>query len=66
VPIELGRVLFEAAPSAVKQFHEIPFARHNDSLPPNYYAALAEFLDRVDEEVELPAVQHRAKRQLVS
>ena len=62
VPIELGRALFEAAPDRFKQFHEIPFARHNDGLPPNYYAALAEFLDRVDEAApEMPATHRRTE-----
>ena len=36
-------------PSEIKQFYEIPYARHNDTPPPSYYAALSEFLDRVDE-----------------
>jgi hypothetical protein len=66
VPIELGRMLHEAAPTEFKHFFEIPFGRHNDGLPPNYYASLSEFLDRVDEEAEAPATQRRAKRQLVS
>ena len=66
VPIELGRTLFEAAPTEFKHFHEVPFAHHNDSLPPSYYAALAEFLDRVDEKTETPAIRQREKRQLVS
>ena len=35
-----GPELFEAAPTEFKHFHEIPFARHNDGLPPKYYAAL--------------------------
>ena len=65
VPIDLGRMLFDAAPTETKQFFEIPFARHNDCLPPNYYAALTEFLDQVDEEVEIPA-KPSPKRQLVS
>jgi uncharacterized protein len=66
VPIELARALFEAAPTEFKQFHEIQFARHNDSLPPSYYASLAEFLDRVDQETEAPAIRQPAKRQLAS
>jgi uncharacterized protein len=66
VPIELGRELFEAAPTKFKYFHEVPFARHNDSLPPSYYAALADFLDRVDEEAVVPMTRQRAKPLLVS
>ena len=31
-----------------KQFYEIAYARHNDTPPPAYYAALAQFLDHVD------------------
>ena len=66
VPIELGRELFKAAPSKFKRFYEVPFARHTDTLPPRYYAALAEFLDRVDEEAETVLPHCRAIRQLVS
>lgn len=67
VPIELGRRLFDAAPSRMKQFHEIPNARHNDTLPPQYYAALRAFLDRVEElSHPLPARLQRRERQLVS
>jgi fermentation-respiration switch protein FrsA (DUF1100 family) len=68
VPIELGRKLFAAAPTRFKKFHEIRNARHNDTLPPAYYAALAQFLDQVDHQRarELP-VRHRSReRQLVS
>ena len=67
VPIELGRTLHAAAPGGPKQFCEIPFARHNDSPPPNYYAALAQFLDQVDDAAgELPFRRLRPERQLVS
>jgi uncharacterized protein len=66
VPIKLGRTLFEAAPTEFKHFHIVGFARHNDSLPPSYYAALAEFLDRVDEETDAPAIHQLEKRQFVS
>jgi fermentation-respiration switch protein FrsA (DUF1100 family) len=66
VPIGLGRALFDAAPTEVKQFYEVNFARHNDSLPPNYYQALSAFLDQVDEAATQPAARRRAKRQLVS
>jgi fermentation-respiration switch protein FrsA (DUF1100 family) len=68
VPIKLARSLYEASPSALKQFYEVPFGRHNDSLPPAYYAALVEFLDRADTQGRsLPAALHeRTRRQLVS
>jgi fermentation-respiration switch protein FrsA (DUF1100 family) len=65
VPIELGRELFAAAPTEFKQFFEIPFARHNDGLPPKYYSALSEFLDQADT-ARAPAAHRRSKRQLVS
>jgi uncharacterized protein len=66
VPIELGRALFDAAPTELKQFYQVHFARHNDSLPPKYYQSLSAFLDQVDEAATQPADRHRAKRQLVS
>lgn len=67
VPIALGRDLFETAPGKNKQFFEVPFARHNDSPPPAYYAALAQFLDRVDADAaDLPAALRQPQRQLVS
>jgi hypothetical protein len=68
VPLRMARKLFETAPSRMKQFYEINFARHNDSPPPAYYAALSTFLDRVDEQVgtKLPARLRRRQRQLVS
>lgn len=71
VPIALGRRLFAAAPTRMKQFYEIPFARHNDSPPPAYYEALTEFLDEVDEHAgELPRRHElsdlQTRRELVS
>jgi fermentation-respiration switch protein FrsA (DUF1100 family) len=67
VPIELGRKLFEASPSRMKKFHENTNLRHNDTLPPAYYAALAQFLDQVDErQPDLPTRHHTLERQLVS
>jgi uncharacterized protein len=68
VPMSLGKRLFDASPSRVKQFHEIPFAGHHDSPPSSYYAALSSFLDRVDEQSEsqLPSRLLRRERQLVS
>jgi fermentation-respiration switch protein FrsA (DUF1100 family) len=68
VPIELGRKLFEAAPTRLKKFFETRNGRHNDSLPPAYYTALAQFLDQVDDHVErkLPVRHIARERQLVS
>jgi fermentation-respiration switch protein FrsA (DUF1100 family) len=67
VPIKLARKLFDSAPSQLKHFHEVHCGRHNDSQPPAYYAALAEFLDRVDEQSRpLPLTLLERKRQLVS
>jgi fermentation-respiration switch protein FrsA (DUF1100 family) len=67
VPIELGRRLFEASPSRMKKFHENPHLRHNDTLPPAYYAALAQFLDQVDQRhPHLPKRHRPLERQLVS
>jgi fermentation-respiration switch protein FrsA (DUF1100 family) len=67
VPIKLARKLFESSPSTMKQFYEVHCGRHNDSHPPAYYAALGEFLDRVDEQSRpLPEPLRERKRQLVS
>lgn len=65
VPIEMARKLFEASPSRMKQFYDINFARHNDTPPPAYYAALSAFLDRVDEQSD-GKKSRRRQRQLVS
>jgi hypothetical protein len=45
VPLELGRALYEAAPSQKKELLEIPGGYHNDEPPNAYYDALALFLD---------------------
>jgi hypothetical protein len=68
VSLSIARYLFESSPSRMKQFYEINFARHNDTPPPAYYAALSAFLDRVDEQsgTKLPSRLRRRKRQLVS
>jgi hypothetical protein len=50
----------------MKQFYEIANGRHNDTLPPRYYEALANFLDRVDAKEKAPARVPHGKRQLVS
>jgi fermentation-respiration switch protein FrsA (DUF1100 family) len=67
VPIDLGRRLYEAAPSRAKQFYEFSGAGHNDPQPPSYYVSLEQFLSRVDREhgpTRRPS--GRGKRQLVS
>lgn len=66
VPIEMGRALFDACPSRFKEFFEVPFGRHYDSMPPKYYEALADFLDRVDETADAPAGRRHVQRELVS
>ena len=68
VPIALARKLFDSSPSRTKQFYEIAYSRHNDTPPPAYYAALSDFLDRVDDQSgsKLPSRLRRRKRQLVS
>jgi fermentation-respiration switch protein FrsA (DUF1100 family) len=48
VPIDLGRALFEGAPSERKKLLEIPGGDHNDESPNAYYHALVQFLDEVD------------------
>ncbi len=45
VPFEHGRRLFDSAPSARKEFFEMPERGHNDPQPRAYYDALVEFLD---------------------
>lgn len=66
VPFKLGRRLFEASPSSIKQFHENHYGRHNDTLPPAYYSALLQFLNRVDDGAGRLSRPLRRKRQLVS
>ncbi|MEM8865711.1 MAG: alpha/beta hydrolase [Planctomycetota bacterium] len=51
VPIELGRQLFDAAPSDKKEFFEIEDRDHNDPQTSDYYHALQDFLgSEVDSE----------------
>jgi fermentation-respiration switch protein FrsA (DUF1100 family) len=45
VPLSLGRKLFDAVTSKQKRFYEIHNGGHNDPEPPEYEAALEEFLD---------------------
>jgi fermentation-respiration switch protein FrsA (DUF1100 family) len=68
VPLALAQKLFESSPSRLKEFYEVNFARHNDTPPPAYYAALSAFLDRADAErgSKVPAERSRRKRHLVS
>ena len=46
VPLELGQRLFAAA-NEPKRFLLLPGHNHNDSMPPEYYKALASFLDEL-------------------
>lgn len=48
VPIRFGRALFEAAPTAKKNFVELPHYGHNDLEPNSYFVELRKFLDEVD------------------
>ncbi|TWT86559.1 putative aminoacrylate hydrolase RutD [Pseudobythopirellula maris] len=45
VPIEQGRLLFEAAPGGPKRFVEIPHAGHNDTPPRECFEEMRQFLD---------------------
>jgi len=45
VPIEHGKQLFDASPSASKQFISFDGGGHNDPQPPSYYGQLQEFLE---------------------
>src|SRR5262249_34187589 len=45
VPFEMGKQLFEATPSADKQFFVVEGGRHNTPQPDEYYDVLVEFLD---------------------
>ncbi len=49
IPFQLGRRLFDAAPTSEKQFVELTDWGHNDPQPGSYYRQLRAFLDRVDE-----------------
>lgn len=49
VPVKLARKLAERAPTATKQFFEIPYGTHNEPLPPEYYTALEGFLELVEQ-----------------
>jgi fermentation-respiration switch protein FrsA (DUF1100 family) len=46
VPIEMGRRLFDAAPSKNKRWIEFPGLGHNDGWPAGYYVQLRAFLDQ--------------------
>ena len=50
VPFKLGRRLFEASPSEQKSFFSIEGGGHNDAEPPEYDAALDEFLSELPPE----------------
>ena len=64
---QLARKLHAAIPGEMKQFYEIANGRHNDTLPPKYYEALAAvFGPRRRDEAETPVLLPHGKRQLVS
>jgi hypothetical protein len=48
VPLELGRRLFEAAPTSRKEFLEFPGDRHNDPPPSVYWDVLDRFLGELE------------------
>jgi uncharacterized protein len=50
VPIDLGRKLFEAAGGPQKRFFTLEGRGHNDPEPPEYDAALDEFLESLPQE----------------
>ena len=50
VPLQLARPLFDASPSAHKQFIEVPGGTHNDPLPPVAFDALVAFLENLPEQ----------------
>ena len=54
VPYELGKKLFDAAPSTNKRFLTVDGGEHSGPLPEFCYGALAEFLD------SLPPVKEAA------
>jgi uncharacterized protein len=45
VPFEMGKRLFDAAPSTTKRFYVVEDGDHNGPQPDEYYDALGEFLD---------------------
>jgi fermentation-respiration switch protein FrsA (DUF1100 family) len=49
VPFEMGKKLFDAAPSVNKTLFVVEGGTHNSPQPDEYYEALAEFLDALPE-----------------
>ena len=47
VPFQLGRQLFDAAPTPTKKFLEFRGLNHNEAEPPAFYRELAEFLNHL-------------------
>lgn len=47
VPHDMGRRLFEAAPSTRKRFFVVPEGLHNDAQPARYYEELSTFIDEL-------------------
>ena len=48
IPIEMGRELFEAAPTSDKKFYAVPGMGHLDALPGEYWVEMATFVNAVE------------------
>lgn len=48
IPIEMGKSLFEAAPTTNKRFYSVPNMGHLDPLPQQYWVEMAEFVNAVE------------------
>lgn len=50
VSFDSGRKLFDASPAALKEFYVFKGANHWDALPPEYWASVQVFLNRINEQ----------------
>ncbi len=48
IPIEMGKTLFEAAPTTNKKFYSVPNMGHLDPLPQEYWGEMAAFVNAVE------------------
>lgn len=48
IPIEMGKTLFEAAPTSNKKFYPVPKMGHLDPLPQQYWVEMAQFVNAVE------------------
>ena len=48
IPIEMGKTLFDAAPTSNKKFFPVPNMGHLDPLPEQYWVEMAEFVNTVE------------------